>query len=120
MPTFEGSLFWVDFLGKKICDKLFALYRQKTPGTGGGGGSGPGMGEYLGAYAWVQTKKPPESVVFRSEGTSLLHSSTVIEPNHTAFPVSLVSSQGYFSKKAGPFKTFPAQWTGSWHFLTLR
>ena len=119
MPTFEGSLFWVDFLGKKICDKLFALYRQKPRGTGGGGGSGPGMGEYLGAYAWVQTKKPPESVVFRSEGTSLLHSSTVIEPNHTAFPVSLASSQGYF-QKAGPFKTFPAQWTGSWHFLTLR
>ena len=40
-------------------------------------------------------KKPPESVVIRSEGTSLLHSSTVIAPNHTAFPVSLASSQGY-------------------------
>jgi len=46
-------VFWVDFLGKKIYDKLFGLYRQKNPGTGGGGGSGPGMGEYLGAYAWV-------------------------------------------------------------------
>lgn len=42
-------------------------------------------------------KKPPESVVIRSEGTSLLHSSTVIAPNHLAFPVSLASSQGYFS-----------------------
>ena len=47
------SLFEVDFLGKKICNKLFALYRQKNPGTGGGGGSGPGMGEYLRAYAWI-------------------------------------------------------------------
>lgn len=53
MPTFEGSLFWVDFLGKKICDKLFALYRQKTPGTGGGGGSGDQYGGVPGGYSWV-------------------------------------------------------------------
>lgn len=94
---FARSLFQIDFFGKKIYDKLFALYRQKTPGTGRGGGSGPGMGEYLGVYARTKMKKPPESVVFRSEGTSLLHSSTVIEPNHSAFPVSLASTQGYFS-----------------------
>ena len=62
------------FFGKKIYDKLFALYRQKTPGTGGGGGSGPGMGEYPGVYAPVKMKKPPEYVVIHSEGLSLLHS----------------------------------------------
>ena len=50
---FIKSLFQIDFFGKKIYDKLFALYRQKTPGTGGGGGSGSGMGEYLGVYARI-------------------------------------------------------------------
>ena len=94
---FIKSLFQIDFLGKKIYDKLFALYRQKTPGTGRGGGSGSGMGEYLGAYARIKMKKPPESVATCSEGTSLLHSSAVIAPNHPAFPASLASSQGYFS-----------------------
>lgn len=33
-------VFWFDFLGKNIFDKLFALYSKKTPGTGRGGGSG--------------------------------------------------------------------------------
>ena len=97
MPTFEGSLFWVDFLGKKICDKLFALYRQKTPGTGGGGGSGPGMGEYLGGTYPVNKQKARGNCGFHPSGTSLLHSSAVIAPCHQAFPASLASSQGYLS-----------------------
>ena len=37
---FGKSLFEIDFLGKKIHDKLFALYSKKPPGTGRGGGSG--------------------------------------------------------------------------------
>ena len=45
-------------------------------------------------------------MVIRSEGTSLLHSSTVIAPNHTAFPVSLASSQGYFKRVTG-FEFYP-------------
>lgn len=54
----RGSLFWVNFLGKKICDELFSLYGQKNPGTGGGGGSGPGMGEYLGDTLGYKRKSP--------------------------------------------------------------
>ena len=84
-PYFRRSLFGTDFWGKNFLDKLSGLIWQKTPGPPGGGGSGGGVGEYLGAYARAQTKKPPESVVIRSEGTSLLRSSTVIEPNHPAF-----------------------------------
>ena len=56
---FIKLLFQIDFLGKKIYDKLFALYRQKTPGTGRGGGSGPGMGEYLGGICPGKNEKAP-------------------------------------------------------------
>lgn len=59
-----GLLFEVEFLGKKICDKLSGLYSKKPPGTGGGGGSGPGMGEYLGGYARYVNEKPGGIVAF--------------------------------------------------------
>ena len=64
MPTFRGSLFEVDFLGKKICDKLSGLYSKKTRGTGGGGGSGGSIGEYLGGYTRLINEKPGGIVAF--------------------------------------------------------
>ena len=33
-------VFKTDFFGKNFCNKLFALYSKKPPGTGRGGGSG--------------------------------------------------------------------------------
>ena len=86
---FRGSLFRTDFLGKNFVDKLFTPYSEKTPGLPGGGGSGGGTGGVPGGIWPGTNEKPPESVVIRSEGTSLLHSSTVIEPNHPAFLISL-------------------------------
>ena len=40
-----------------------------------------------------RNENPRGFVVVPPRGTSLLHSSTVIAPNHLAFPVSLASSQ---------------------------
>lgn len=43
----------------------------------------------------IYKRKPPGIVAFPPGGTSLLHSSAVIEPCHRAFPASLASTQGF-------------------------
>lgn len=91
VPSFLGP----KFPGKKFASNCSAHIAKNPQGPEGRGFRGPGSGGYLVGYARLTKEKPPESVVIRSEGTSLLHSSTVIAPNHSAFPVSLASSQGY-------------------------
>lgn len=50
---------------------------------------------FISLTTWYSKRKTPEDCGFPLGGTSLLHSSTVIAPNHSAFSVSLASSQGF-------------------------
>ena len=96
-PTFASHFLKSIFLGKKFMTNCSPFIGKKPRGPAGEGVQGRVWGSTPGVYARIKTKKPPEHVASCSEGTSLLHSSTVIAPNHPAFPASLASSQGYFS-----------------------
>ena len=77
---------------------------KKPRDSGGRGFRGRHTRGVPGGLPPIKRKASRGVVVFHPEGTSLLHSSTVIEPNHSAFPVSLASSQGYISKRVTGFE----------------
>ena len=108
---FWGSLFQSDFLGKKICDKLFGLYSKKTRGTGGGGGSGPGRGEIP---PGLRRKTPGQEWNFPFRGH--IRSSTSVRAcpiPRGCFRLRLLLSFGYVSKKPNRSRPSPTQWIGS-------